>query len=124
MCAFSASVQGTSGAYNVAWAIRAGWTNEDPYLLYSLNHSKNIPPNGTSNYSRVSVPEIDQLLDTAVVTADPVRRKALYYKAQELLVDQVPFVPLLSFNLNMAVLKGVHGLLPDIRGTYTYFNDV
>ena len=40
------------------------------------------------------------------------------------LVDQVPFVPILSFNLNMAVVKVVHGLLPDIRGTYTYFNDV
>jgi peptide/nickel transport system substrate-binding protein len=117
-------LQSPSGSYNVAWPIRAGWTNEDPYLMYSHNNSKNMPPNGMSNYSKVSVPEIDRLLDTAAVTADPTRRKELYYKAQEVLVEYVPFVPILSFNLNMAVVKGVRGLMPDIRGTYTYFNDV
>jgi peptide/nickel transport system substrate-binding protein len=118
------TLQSPGGSYNVAWPIRAGWTNEDPYLMYSHNHSKNIPPNGMSNYSRVNVSEIDRLLDTAAVTADPARRKELYYKAQEIMVDYVPFVPMLSFNLNMAVVKGVRGLMPDIRGTYTYFNDV
>ena len=113
-----------SGNYHVAWVIRAGWTNEDPYLLYSLNHSKNIPPKGTSNTSRVTLPEVDTLLETAAITADPAKRRDLYYKAQERLVQYVPFVPLLSYNLNIAVVKGVHGLMPDIRGTYTYFNDV
>jgi len=113
-----------SGNYHVGWVIRAGWTNEDPYLLYSLNHSKNIPPKGTSNNSRVNLPEVDTLLETAAITADPAKRRDLYYKAQERLVEYVPFVPLLSFNLNIAVVKGVRGLMPDMRGTYTYFNDV
>lgn len=112
------------GEFHVAWVIRAGWTNEDPYLLYSLYHSRHIPPNATNNYSRVNLPEVDKLLETATVTADPGRRRELYYRAQELLVEHGAFVPLLSFNLNIAAVKGIHGLMPDVRGTYIYFNDV
>jgi peptide/nickel transport system substrate-binding protein len=118
------SVAQSSGEFNLAWVNRAGWTNEDPYLLYSLFDSKNAPPNGTSNYSRVRVGEFDRLLETAAVTADPAERKQLYYRAQQELVDYVPFVPVLSFNQNIVAVNGVHGLLSDMRGTYTYFQDV
>jgi peptide/nickel transport system substrate-binding protein len=120
----SSTVQGAGGDFNAVWAIRAGWTNEDPYLLYSLFDSRNIPPNGTSNYSRVNLPDVDQLLETASITADPTQRQNLYFQAEEKLVAYVPFLPLLSFNQNIATVKGVNGLMPDRRGTYTYFDDV
>src|SRR4029453_3989140 len=55
-------LQSPGGSYNAAWPIRAGWTNEDPYLMYSHNNSKNMPPNGMSNYSKVSVPEMARLV--------------------------------------------------------------
>lgn len=118
----SASLQG-DGRYHVAWGNPIGWTNEDPHLLYSLNHSRNKPPSGTSNESRVSVPEIDTLLAQAAVTMNRDERRQLYFQAQQKLVDYVPVVPLLSFNRNICVVKGVHGIMPDIRGTYTYFHD-
>jgi peptide/nickel transport system substrate-binding protein len=118
----SATLQG-GGEYNVAWGNPIGWTNEDPHLLFSLNHSRNVPPRGTSNESRVSVPEIDRLLETAAVTGDRAERKRLYHEAQRLLVDYVPVVPTLSFNRNICVTRGVHGIVPDMRGTYTYFHD-
>lgn len=118
----SGTMQG-DGRYHVAWGNPIGWTNEDPHLLYSLNHSTNKPPSGTSNESRVSVPEIDELLERAAVTMDRDERKQLYYEAQQKLVDYVPVVPLISYNRNICVVKGVHGIVPDIRGTYTYFHD-
>lgn len=114
----------TGGDFNAAWVNRAGWTNEDPYLLYSLFDSRNAPPNGTSNYSQIKNPELDKVLEEAAVTQEEEKRRQLYYEAQKMLVDQVPFLPLISFNQNIAAVKGVHGLVPDMRGTYTYFNDV
>jgi peptide/nickel transport system substrate-binding protein len=112
------------GDFDVAWRNAPGWTNEDPYLLYSLFDSRYSPPAGTSNYSRVRMPDVDKLLEAASVEQDRARRKELFYQAQVKLVDTYAFIPLLSMNQNIATVKGVNGLMPDIRGTYTYFEDV
>lgn len=120
----STTVQSVGGDFHAAWVNRVGWTNEDPYLLYSLFDSKNAPPTGTSNYSQIKMPELDKVLEEAAVTQDEDQRRQLYFDAQKILVEYAPFVPLISFNQNIAAVAGVHGLLPDMRGTYTYFNDV
>jgi peptide/nickel transport system substrate-binding protein len=114
-----------NGAYNVAWSLLNGRTNEDPYVLRTLFSSKSIPggSEGTANASRVNLPELDKILDQAAVTLDDDKRQDLYYQAQKTLVDYVGYVPLLSINQNWGVVKGVNGIFPDVRGTYTYFND-
>lgn len=114
------------GPYNISWATAGGRTNEDPYVLRTLFHSESIPPGtrGTANASRVNLPDLDALLEEASITGDVEARRALYNEAQQILVDYVAYVPLLSINQNFAVVSGIHGIVSDARGTYTYWNDV
>jgi peptide/nickel transport system substrate-binding protein len=117
---------GAAGDYNASWATAGGRTNEDPYVLRTLFHSESIPPGtrGTANASRVNLPEVDQLLEKASTTLDQTERQTLFNQVQKILVDYVAYIPLLSINQNFAVVKGVHGIVSDARGTYTYWNDV
>jgi peptide/nickel transport system substrate-binding protein len=114
------------GNYEAAWAIAQGRTNENPSVLRTLFHTESIPPGkgGSQNASRASIPEVDGLIEKAQASTDDAERAKLYGRAQKILTDQVTAIPLLSFNQNYAVVKGVHGIMSDARGTYTYYNDV
>ena len=69
-------------------------------------------------------PEVDKLTEQGLRELDPAKRKQIYFQVQDLLVKQAVNVPLLSEFRNLAVKKGVHGLMPDVRGTYLYLHDV
>ena len=83
-----------------------------------------IPPQSTSNRSKVSIPEVDQLLERGYQESNPERRRELYVRAQEILAQEAVGVPLVSMYRNIAVKKGVHGIAPDVRGTYRYYHEV
>ncbi|OUZ11676.1 hypothetical protein BHE97_03985 [Aeromicrobium sp. PE09-221] len=119
----SAVIQGEDN-YDLAWGNPIGWTNGMPDLLYSLYHSRFIPPNGTSNETRTSIPEVDSLLESAVQSLDDEQRREDFDQVQSIVGDYVSYLPLLSFNANIAVASGVHGIMPERRGTYVYFHDV
>ena len=110
--------------WHVYHELPQGWTNEDPHILYTNFHTSNIPPQGTSNRSKVSIPEVDQLLERGYQESNPERRRELYVRAQEILAQEAVGVPLVSMYRNIAVKKGVHGIVPDVRGTYRYYHEV
>src|SRR3954471_13153101 len=101
-----------------------GWTNEDPHILYTNFHTSNVPPLADSNRDKVNVPELDRLLEEAYRTLDTPKRLDLYLRAQEIVAAEAVAVPLISMYRNVAVRKGVHGIMSDIRGTYSYLHDV
>jgi ABC-type transport system substrate-binding protein len=101
-----------------------GWTNEDPHILYTNFHSSNVPPLADSNRDKVNLPELDRLLEEAYQTLDAPKRQELYLRAQEIVAREAVAVPLISMYRNVAVRKGVHGIMSDIRGTYSYLHDV
>lgn len=83
----------------------------------SLWHSKNIPSglNGFSgqNYPGWRNPEIDSLIEKGVRTIDIETRKQIYYRIQELIIQECPVVPL-YFRANIdAVKKNVANYRPN-----------
>ena len=70
----------------------AGWQgdNGDPdNFLYTFFSSASI---GAENYSRYENPEVDDLLNQAKEISGQEERKALYQKAEQLIVDDAPWV--------------------------------
>jgi len=122
LAAMAEIVSGT-GAFNLAWQAAYGFPGTDPAMLYTLYASRNSPPVGRTNFGHVSIPQVDALLAKALVTVNPDQRKQLYDEVQQLLVDNVAYLPLISFNTNLAAVNGVHDIVPDARGQYYYFSD-
>ena len=120
----AAADRATRDDWHVYHELPQGWTNEDPHILYTNFHSSNIPPQGTSNPSKVAIGEVDDLLARGLTELDPDRRRDLYVRAQAILAREAVGVPLVSMYRNLAVRKGVHGITPDVRGTYRYYHDV
>ncbi len=74
------------------------WTNSvnspDPRTdLYTSFHSK-----GSQNWSRVNNPDLDQLLDTARVTADVPKARELVLKAEDILLDNAMYGAIILYN--------------------------
>ncbi len=80
----------------------------DPDILRRVFHSKQEPPAGLNRvyYRR---PEVDRLIDEAARVPDDGKRKALYSQAQQLIAEDVPYIPL-WYRINVAVCQ------PDIEG--------
>src|SRR5262245_37612434 len=76
------------------------WTQRaDPNgLLYILYHSK-----GFANTTGYANPRVDELLDRAAAMYEPERRKPLYYEAEQLIVEDVPYV-FLNYTADFAVM--------------------
>lgn len=72
--------------------------------LTQLYHSKNAVPGG-SNRGGYASQEADQLMDEIRVTADPEKRKALYFKIQERLHEDLPMIFLTNARQRMLFSK-------------------
>jgi len=55
-------------------------------------------------------PQVDELLDKAVVLEDKNERAKLYEKVQEILAEDVPFIPLLQGKLYVVAQRNVEGI--------------
>jgi nickel transport system substrate-binding protein len=71
----------------------------------------------TTNFSNLSDPKIDAILDKASPTeVGSAARKQLYEDAQRLIMDLIPFVSVISQIRVTAMSVKVHGLAPDPDG--------
>ena len=75
----------------VAWEPTVGM---DPDYT-ARAHSKMIPvkDHQGSNYVQYQNPEVDKLLEAGVVETDTEKRKEIYGRVQEILLEEVPFAP-------------------------------
>ena len=82
-------------------------TFSDPYdTLYSLWHSEDKP---FFNFAYYKNPEYDKLIDTAYTSPDADQAKALYAKAQKILVEEAPTVYLMDVELPVFMRKELKG---------------
>ncbi len=74
-------------------------------------HSKLIPAKGGSgsNYVQYENPEIDDLCAKGVAAVDQAERKKIYDRIQEILLEDVPFAPIFSWQAIMAAHDWVSG---------------
>lgn len=110
----------TFNLYTMGWVTMTG---DSDFGIYSQFHSANAPPAGTQ-YNRYKSAEVDRLLDEARTSLDQGKRKAAYEKAQELIVDDVVWLPVYQTQ-EIAVLKNyVKGYVGHPAEYYVRFNGV
>ena len=66
--------------------------------------------------------EIDTLMRRQMVTRDHAARKRLFDRAQTLLMENMPVVPLVSPNVLVGAKKGLGNFQPALLGDYTLWN--
>jgi len=94
--------------YGMLILSRPMWPDPDSAFTQHF-HSKSIPPDGP-NASIFMNSELDSLLEQGATTVDETKRSPLYKKAQDILNDQVPWLPLYQF-MDFAIMrKGVQGV--------------
>ncbi|MDO8527535.1 MAG: ABC transporter substrate-binding protein [Deltaproteobacteria bacterium] len=81
----------------------------EPDLFYNILNSKQFPPEGSNRGFYVN-PEIDVLTEEGRVTMEQNRRKPIYEKVQDIVAEDLPFIPL-WYEKNVVIyyvyLKGV-----------------
>ncbi len=94
-----------------------GWTgdNGDPdNFLYTLLDKDSI---GSNNYSQYSNDELHDVLIQAQTETEQAKRNDLYKKAQEIIHDDAPWVPLVHSTPLLAAAKDVANYLPHPTGS-------
>src|SRR6185503_847242 len=84
----------------------------DPDIFYQIFHSQSMPPAG-DNRGHYHNAELDRLLDQGRATTDAAGRKLIYRRAQEIIADDLPYVPLWWWK-NVVVKR------PELRGFVPY----
>jgi ABC-type transport system substrate-binding protein len=90
-----------------------GWgtvTGDADYGLYSLFHSSQWAPGGSSRFFYKNE-RVDSLLDEARAITDPARRAATYKQAMELIMQDAPWLFLHSESQITGLRREVSGLL-------------
>jgi peptide/nickel transport system substrate-binding protein len=93
-----------------------GWTgdNGDPdNFLNVLLNSASATSTGALNVAYYKNPEVDKLLLKGQTTVDEAARQDAYYKAQEILHQDAPWVPIAYVTPPLAMQDTVEGLNPN-----------
>jgi len=95
-------------AGNLNFIINSWWDNvADPVgLLTDLTHSKSIPEQG--NWAQISVEKIDRSLNAAQSELDSEKRAKLLESVQELVNEEIGYIPLWEAKIIMAMRKNVN----------------
>lgn len=98
-------------------AFMLGWTGDNgdaDNFIYTLLDKDNI---GSNNYAYYSNDEVHDLLIKAQSETDENVRNDLYKKAQEIIHEDAPWVPLAHSTPLLAAKAGVKGFLPHPTGS-------
>jgi peptide/nickel transport system substrate-binding protein len=96
-----------------------GWTgdNGDPdNFLNVLLSSKTATEKDALNIAYYKNPEVDKILDQAQTTIDENERQDLYFQAQEMLVEDAPWVPIAYAKPPVGLQDQVQGYHPNPTG--------
>ena len=100
--------------------------NQDPLFLRNLFASSEIPTNERTgfNRSRYGNPQVDELLNSAFNETDRARAKEYYVKAQQIISDEVPMLPL-WYSANMVVAnKRVKNIKINASGDWEFVKNL
>jgi oligopeptide transport system substrate-binding protein len=94
---------------------RLGWLADYPdpeNFLTVLFHSRNMGSKG--NLSRYANPRVDALLDRADATLDPAERTRFYREAEQMILDDAPWLFLHYYSTDVLIQPWVKGLREQI----------
>ncbi len=97
--------------------LRAAWFGDydDPNTFLSLGETNN-----GNNHTNWSNAEYDALIKQAAVTLDPEARKAIFQKAETLLIDEMPVIPIYFYVTSRLIDDSVQGWYPSILDNHPY----
>jgi peptide/nickel transport system substrate-binding protein len=101
--------------------------NQDPIFYRDLFASTDTPekkPNGGRNRARYSNPEFDKIIEEAVHTFDKAKAKELYAKAQEIVSNDVPLLPLWYPTSMVISTKRIGNIKINPSGDWSFMKDV
>ena len=98
-------------------AFLLGWTGDNgdaDNFLYVLLDGDNI---GSNNYAYYDNPEVHDILIEAQSTSDEEARNELYKRAQEIIKEDAPWIPLVHSTPALAGKASISGFLPHPTGS-------
>jgi peptide/nickel transport system substrate-binding protein len=96
-----------------------GWTGDNgdaDNFLNVLLSSKTATEENALNVAYYKNPEVDKILDQARTTIDENERERLYFQAQEMLVEDAPWVPIAYVKPPVGLQDQVQGYQPNPTG--------
>lgn len=106
--------RGECDMYRMGWVV--DYLDPDNFLFVNLS-SRN--PGIKGNYSFYKNAEVDRLLDEARVITDQKKRIEMYQKAEEIIVDEAPWMFLLYYGNWVATQKHVKNAVLPAFGDYS-----
>lgn len=99
--------------------VRAAWFGDydDPYTFLSLGESAN----GNNNTGWENS-QYDGLLEQTTITTDDKKRREIFQQAEELLMEEMPVIPIYFYVSSKLVDESVQGYSPNILGYQLYQN--
>ena len=95
----------------------------DPDMLRRVFHSRQAPPAGLNRVYYTN-PEVDSLIERAALPGPDDERRALYVRAQQLIAEDVPYIPL-WYRTNVAVTQAdIQGVTLSPIAEFTFLKDV
>ncbi len=102
---------------------RLGYTHLDPHdAFYLAYHSSQIEGGGQFNRSRVSDPEIDELIEEGSMEVDTERRAEIYRELQHYIMDKAYILPIKESSLTHVMDNNVKGFDADSLGRPWLYN--
>jgi oligopeptide transport system substrate-binding protein len=97
--------------------LRAAWFGDydDPNTFLSLGETNN-----GNNHTKWSSAEYDALIKQAAVTQAPEARKAIFQKAETILLDEMPVIPIYFYVTSRLIDESVQGWYPSILDNHPY----
>lgn len=97
--------------------VRAAWFGDynDPYTFLSLGESDN-----GNNHSGWALPGYDKLLEKSTITTDADARREIFQQAEELLIEEMPVIPIYFYVSSKLVDESVRGWHPNLLGYQLY----
>ena len=101
-------------------SVRAVWFGDynDAYTFLSLGESDN-----GNNHTGWEHPEYDTLLKQSTTTTDLEKRKELFQQAEEILIEEMPVIPIYFYVSSKLIDESVKGWHPNILG-YQLYQDI
>ncbi len=97
--------------------VRAAWFGDynDPYTFLSLGEGDN-----GNNHSGWVHPEYDKLLKQSTITAKPDARRNIFHQAEEILIEEMPIIPIYFYVSSKLVDETVREWYPNLLGYQSY----
>lgn len=97
--------------------LRASWFGDydDPNTFLSLGETNN-----GNNHTNWSHPEFDALIQKAATAQDPAARHELFQKAESILLEEMPVIPVYFYVSSKLINESVQGYYPSILDVHPF----